>query len=529
MISGLNSTFKWTLRVMALLAFAALASGEENDDLKALFSHAREVIGRNNLYYEKGCDSYLRRLNNPIEFDGIKFDGHVRDEELYELINRLNARMRAAGIRNRPKEGAVIDWLVIGAGMHGAIANASLTALPWEATSVTLERGDVVSKTWGRLLDSFFINSQEFADKSANSFPNCNIQMKDITALRFPKSLHMAALVTICMYLADRPILFNTPAHFEDTWITGEAAPARYKVLLPEGGYFYARDYILTPGMGEPNFYVFEDKETRELLQTLASSKNERLTGDVNSLDDVLALLTKAMDPRESELRRKLWEESRGKTYVIVGKGDGGKIGVEALLGLGPLGQILHPTAKIIWIGQPDSSGQAYMSHTWERYHAIAGELGHRVLAVQGEAVRVKFNGTSFDVICNNGNVFKGDGVVLAIGYTNVVPSILASVAGQGKLLLPGALDFERVRNTLRPDQFSYIGQQVIINHNGRLYRQGYVEGPATGGLATESELKHSLTHNPMSLELLGPPSALLPLQIGPLRGPSKPTSEPAH
>lgn len=428
---------------------------------------------------------------------------HFSDAVLEDIYNRTSRQLSENSLKLTqklnidPASGAV-DTLFVGGGLHGSIFSSSAAALYENPSLMVVEATSTVSSVFGPLRGTFRINSREEANRSANYYPSSPLAMRDLTKDMFATSLHMAILATAAQDTSNVPVLFNQKiVRLIDR--AGSGAAYRYLAITDTGLAIPANKIVFGTGLGQFR-NPFKDRESTEIVESEIQNFDafEQNLKGVMTGDQFLTIF--------GNRKRKSHDfqaETKGKMIVVVGPDDGGKIVNEALTS-----KLFSSDLKIGWVGQKASTGEGYRESTWFRYFDLGNYIGTTISPVPSHANWIKrLPDGRYQVYCGEtDSLIVADHVILATGYKENYSPVVQTLITDGKEhaiskvpVLPADPELAKA---------GAIGVQLAIS--GLPPQDIYVAGPAAGQLATESALKDSMTGNPVSVEVLGPRTALL-------------------
>ena len=411
------------------------------------------------------------------------------------LSDQLLARSQKLETQFR-KQAPFYPVVVVGAGLHTSIFSTQAAHIGKSSAVLAIETGSRVSKVFGDLAGSFKINSSERENRSSNIFPGAPLQMKDLTTQMFPNSVHIGLLGSVAQRASQVPVLFNnTVLSIQDLKSAGEKAPGRYLITTSQGLKIYADKVVLSTGLGTPSTKVL-DPSFQSVLNKYTDEhrKNPRKILPVMMVDSFLRTIAlNEFGPKVSALK-----EIKNKSIAVIGAGDGARIAVEAII------KEMHPSVRVLWMGQKAETPEQYKATTWERYYGIAPEMGKRI---QGgfvghvSAGRVLESG-KIELTYGEGKQVQADYVINATGYDSVIPQLVSKLS---KAVENPELSFESVQEKI-PELTSpttVIGKRLEVADLAG--QEIYIIGPAGGPFATPKELLMTATENPVSIEVLGP------------------------
>lgn len=419
-----------------------------------------------------------------------------------QMTNRLLEESRGLELYYRTNpEKAQVDTVVVGDGVHGSIFSSAAAEKAARPSLLVIEAGDVVSRVFGKMRGTFDLNSRELPDRSTNRYPASPVAMKDLTPAEFVSSLSMAAMATSAQYSSAVPVLFNNKVvDVVDSWSLGDSREKpRYLVRTSAGLAIRANKVVYATGLGDP-VVPLKDPASKAFLTEEMQKTDTRSAelNDVMNVDDFHAVVSRA-----KELGLDLGPKIKGKTHLVLGQGDGGKITIEEILKL-------DPEAKIIWVGQKAKTPDEYKASTWERYFRIASKIGTQIQTVGDYASTVerRVDGR-FVVTCEKIQaIVEGDMIYLATGYAKSYPQTLNNLKGP-RSLESSQWATQKILSPLENGQErTAIGVRLMTNPTDR--QDLFVVGPGAGQLATSKELEASVTENPVSIEVLGPRTAAM-------------------
>lgn len=476
--------------------------------------------------------------NAPLCSALFRASGATVTEPLFDEVARLNdtltARLREDSSKlqtqfKNTEEGPVIDTLVMGAGLHGSIFSASAKFANPNNSVLVLEGGDVISSVFGNLQRTFRINSPEPSGQSANQFPNSPLAMKDLTSDLFPNSLHMSTLATATQYAAGVPTLFKQKVVSVTDLKGHPQAKARYMIQTDRGLKAYANKLVIATGLGTTTLPIKDVASLEMLKKEMAQTHPEtgRL-GRVMTVDDFLTIVSSGIRNKKD-----FYRETDGKVFAVIGQGDGGKIAIEAITNTCPsiceaakaTGRpVFADTLKVTWVGQRAQTPAEYRDSTWERYYDIAEQFGTKIRPIPDYASSVrKLPDGRYEIFCEKTNTLViADYLVFATGYRHQYLETLAHLLGS-RALSPQEFELRPITAQIMPTgPETVVGKRIGIV-GAPVEQDIYVVGPAAGPLASEGELKTSITENPVSVEVLGPrTAAVAKMIVKPLAGSSR-------
>lgn len=386
--------------------------------------------------------------------------------------------------------------VVVGAGLHTSIFSTEAARIGKASSVLAIETGSRVSKVFGDLAGSFRINSSERENRSSNVFPGSPLQMKDFTTQTFPNSVHMGLMGSVAQRASQVPVLLNnTVLAIQDLKSAGEQGPGRYLITTSQGLTIYADKVVLSTGLGTPSTKVLDPS-----FQTLLSKYTNEHREDPRKILPVMMvdsfLRTIALNEVGPAVRA--LKEIKNKSIAVIGAGDGARIAVEAII------KDMHPSVRVLWLGQKAETPEQYKATTWERYYDIAPEMGKRI---QGgfighvSAGRLLENG-KVELTYGEGKQVNADYVINATGYDNVIPHLVSQLSKPAESQV---LVYEPIQEKIPEltSRTTVIGKRLEVEDLPG--QEIYIIGPAGGPFATPKELLMTATENPVSIEVLGP------------------------
>jgi hypothetical protein len=287
--------------------------------------------------------------------------------------------------------------------------------------------------------------------------------------------------------------------------------PARYRIETESGAMVYAETLVLAPGFGKER-YPFKDPEFLRLIR----EEEKKPLPKLQSGDALLARANRISEEGKNPLDAIPVDE-----VFVVGEGHGGNIVVEFLRGLAPKAAYGdHPVRpkRVVWIGQKSKNGTEFKQKVrdefdapkWTRYDELGDELdrgGIESLAVRlsgGRKIALPdgTGGYELELLHPDGTATKriARAVVFSTGYESTLGPLLKTLAEDFELRpVMGRIDSDSFRDV------TAIGKQVFSGAEGAKKAHAiYVSGPAAAPLATPQELAESITHNPVSINVLG-------------------------
>lgn len=386
--------------------------------------------------------------------------------------------------------------VVVGAGLHTSIFSTQAARIGKASSVLAIETGSRVSKVFGDLAGSFRINSSERENRSSNIFPGSPLQMKDFTTQTFPNSVHMGLMGSVAQRASQVPVLLNnTVLAIQDLKSAGEPGPGRYLITTSQGLSIYADKVVLSTGLGAPSTKVL-DPSFQSLLSKYTNEHREdpRKILPVMMVDSFLRTIAlNEVGPAVRALK-----EIKNKSIAVIGAGDGARIAVEAIM------KDMHPSVRVLWLGQKAETPEQYKATTWERYYDIASEMGKRI---QGgfighvSAGRLLENG-KVELTYGEGKQVNADYVINATGYDNVIPQLVSQLSKPAESQV---LVYEPIQEKIPEltSRTTVIGKRLEVEDLPG--QEIYIIGPAGGPFATPKELLMTATENPVSIEVLGP------------------------
>lgn len=427
-----------------------------------------------------------------------------------DIDKRSRALVRMLDRAPGDKELRTFDTVIVGGGPQSAAAASNLDGT---RTLVINDREDM--GVFSRFGDMFYINSGEFPGKrSPNKLPGARVQVEDLANRSYPSGRVIGNTTEVNLAMSDADFLLGETVSSVTKAPSG--SPAKWAIQTSKGRTFYADNVITATGLGARKFPV-NDSATLALVEKEYQSGQPR----IRFIDDFMGDNQKIAHTGENPINN-----YSGKRVAFIGKGDGGAIGAESVLGHGPPAGYAYQAEKIEakslpkvvhWFGQDAKSGAQYKKQTWERYWDLADEIDSgKINPIPNKVQRIveikegKDKG-AFQVFYGPGEKdFEiADEVVFAAGYDNTTaPKVLSGVTADGKT---DSLKLEMVRGLPDSNQFKdevNVAKQVMIDGKPQSL---YVAGPATGGLNTPLEAGGI---NSPRIEVMGTRTAELARQI---------------
>ncbi len=366
--------------------------------------------------------------------------------DMHARSNELGALIRKSGTT------AVWDTVFVGAGVHTSAAANALGLEDPSHTMLVIESGDVVSSNFASLGETISINSGNRRESNTgiqhrpvgNDNPAIGpIGVPDLSGDAWPAADTLSDAATVSLHTSGADVLMGSRVAHVTERGAGDAWPARYKIEMRGGMTVYAASVVVGSGLGKPSIKVTTGAD-------LIAHESAKV--DLKRPDDVPGILyySQAMAlANQSDAGRDAYRAARpgGKPprVAVIGGGDSGKTFVEYLHGLAPSGAYDGPEmldrAQRGPVGDVDfvvgASGpvdrKSFEAENPGRYARVGVSIGQgKTNLIAKRFVGVKRAGKRFRVMYDDGSSQLYDKVVLATGFDNVAPDILAPVLPAG-------------------------------------------------------------------------------------------------
>lgn len=335
----------------------------------------------------------------------------------------------------------VYDYITVGGGVHAGVFNNAISLNNNKLKGLSVEREDLVASNFAT--DYFKINSTSRQDivgqKARPGVGNLNrllggpVQVPDISTNKYPSGRAISDATLFNFIAQDNDILFKHQiVSVSDSFLDGEAAPARYKILLKdEKGkekYIYANKIVNTVGLGKENF-DFLDKKSRKFVKS--EIKKIPRDGKFEDIErDLPKVLTFNAARKLATLSPTPFRPYSGEEVMVVGDGDSGRVAIEWLIREGQddfYGKDVTQagTVKgIVWGGARQEDCEDYIINNRVRYASIAAvyknetlnPLNARITEIKElENGKIKVTSVSRETGVTNTSIV--DRVILAAGF----------------------------------------------------------------------------------------------------------------
>ena len=287
-----------------------------------------------NIPLDQALESFRRETLPRLKSD------YEREGFALEMESYLRARSATTKIKLRDGQ-SNYDVVIIGAGVHGVIAAATVAKTNPNLSVLLVERSDTAASNFRYARDMFRINSSNRASSekrkplpgegNINELPNLPIQVSDLTAEKYPSAndLSIAVLAGLYGIMKTYPnfdVAMNTEvksAIKAGAKVVGFKLESRDGLATMKVG---ATKSIVTTGLGKPKA-VFPIKVSASTRAALKDLDNSSEFPKVVSFEDAFRILSQKANPLKF---------FAGKKIGIVGSGDSANVFIEFLLGYAP-------------------------------------------------------------------------------------------------------------------------------------------------------------------------------------------------
>lgn len=376
------------------------------------------------------------------------------------------------------------DTIVVGGGPQGVTMAANLKG----TRTLMINAGDRAG-TFADFGDTFVVNSNEtFGQASTNIIPGgaANAQVRNLAKVTpgagdvYVTGRTIGDATDLQLALTDAEVLTKTPAA-EPVF---DKKLGLWKVETNEGP-FYARNVARGTGLGEEKFTFAPDDKTS---WGIVAAEKKAGTHRVEFINHFMKRMQLASEEGVNPLAK-----LPGKSYVVVGGGDGGAIVAKYLTGLGPPegygGRALQAgegQKKVFWFGQKSADRAAYEQSTWGPYLDLGPKFddgGVRPVNAHMKKVErttgAEAGQGAFRFYYGDGpkDYVVADGMISAAGYDNsATKSFWSRIAGRDAKVETFMIEGKANQG--------FIAKGVKVN--GVEQKGLYEFGPATGGLETK-------------------------------------------
>ena len=412
-------------------------------------------------------------------------------DDLMKSINYDAAQNRKQIIA---KGRAKFDVVIVGNGVHGTIAALNLP--PWLSVLV-IDAGHRPGETFAKFRTSFPINSPELENTTANLFPNGAVQVKELSTERFVKPETLGNTILYNYYASNVSSLLDVSLQAKDVSFIERANGKIGSVIrLNLDGkpveVQVNKQLLFSTGLGVPEA-KFTDANTLNLIAREGSKPFSEK--GIILFDDAMV-----EDGRLKNMQSSLHELYPDEEVAVVGSGDSANGLVEELLRDGG-------PKRIHWVRQKATTTEEFNKANKARYHTTLGPRindpkfvmnpNHCTEIIEYPAVDGKKRFGLTTTSENGGQQTRMvNHVFITTGYENI---LYKDLSGSGYELVDvhGAVDG--------------IGPDTVLSK--RLTRNGkalpaQMIGPGGGKLATEDEIKQTITRNAVSINVTGPRTA---------------------
>lgn len=456
------------------------------------------------------------------------------------LGNDMLKALRAQKDTRKPVEDGPdrnFDVAIIGAGVHGAIFARNFSLKHPKKKIIIIDDSDMPAEQFHNY--GFFINSPEnFTDPdrdvrlkaSTNIFPGMPIQLNDLypspksvspSMDKFAPAMGIWAETLFTSYFSNADFLLNTR-------VKSISHPnSEFYALDMNGDQIFAKKIIIGTGLGQAKWLPMKEEDKQMEIDLLAKCMRDTdcQLPQVFRSEDLFALAYDWENKKDYFLMNKLV----GKDVAVIGRGDGGKIAIEYLIGQAPkisygnvtADSMTHDVASLTWVNMPHATYAGFIADpsTKLRYKVISYEalFNKDLLKFDGSAfdpakkINVQFipqKAMMLDVDKNTHKVSVVyddlskspplDHVIVAIGYRNEIVQKLKSLG----LAHSGLEDFSNITESfpqgspqqplgrkLKGEEVYFIGTVAQINDI----------------FPSKEQLQSSKTKNSHSINVLGP------------------------
>lgn len=442
----------------------------------------------------------------------LRISGPAKDDMRRTLAAELQKRIKAQSddtrtalrARSQASVKTIYDVVVVGAGIHSAIFNATVTKSYPEARVLTIEASDTLVKVFNGCGPMFRINSPELGTATANLISDAPVQLAQLTDAKFATAEMLGHVALFALYNSSTGFLLDTRVE------AIEPAGDTYALRLGDGLLVHARHVVVATGLGAPDLKT-DDRATYQIVkdETSAACTIGETVPDIQFFDDAVHKAKLTLDLGLSPL-----EAYSGKRVMVVGAGDAGNVWVEFLLGKAPAEVYSRQKksadpAKTIWLGQKSLDIDDFKKANKPRYHEPLKDLyaDDRIEMTPAKLATIRYAAGEdakkgrFAVTASSGDrteTFFADKLILATGYKNLAPQLVSRCGAEPQLVpFKGSAEGIGESTALALQVRTSAGPQRV-----------WIIGPAAAPLASDDELKATITKNHHSINVLGPRSA---------------------
>ena len=427
-----------------------------------------------------------------------------RESFALEMESYLRARSATTKIKLRDNK-SKYDVVIIGTGVHGVIAAATVAKNNPNLSVLLIERSDTAASNFRYARDMFRINSSNRASSekrkplpgegNINELPNLPIQVSDLTAEKYPSANDLSIAVLSGLYgvmktYSNFDIAMNTEVK---SAIKSGRKVVGYELASRDGAStmtVMATKSIVTTGLGKPKA-VFPIKVSAVTKAALKDSDNGSEFPKVVSFEDAFRILSQKTNPLKF---------FKGKKIGIVGSGDSANVFIEFLLGYAP--KKAYGTAdaqnglakRITWFGQTAATCAEFIETARSRY----AQIGTGFRSSSPDRTPILRNGEKISrvdedkngelkVTTVDGDAKDVDILIVAAGYERNVRDIIGLKGRTDDEVFAANFGYIEAKTSVSKDR---VRVGVALNDGSTVEQSSFVvTGPAAGKLPLDSEL----------------------------------------
>ena len=362
------------------------------------------------------------------------------------MIDRSVKREGDALWKRMASETLYVPELVIGSGAHSANFCSTLATLRPDRLPLVVEQRPSLGGQFASPAGSAWSMNSRSRPLSADrrSRPGTGeglnslgayapVQEADLSGQSYAPQSAIGQAIRLSLFLSAHALTgirymgydINYEGSRKELGLRPEPVPkGRYLVTLQSVGTGEKRvlavdNLIHTGGLGKPSI-AFRDAKSRLAAQ---EEQTKLLSGETPRYLAFGDFMARLADPAVVFPLRGL------EKVIVVGKGDSGKVAVEALLGYSPAGgktvHTLDRVKEVVWLGQSSQTREQFLTCERPRYHLLATEFpgdgdtprASRITPIASRAARFVVEGDKAVIFTPDGTRYDADLVVDCTGF----------------------------------------------------------------------------------------------------------------
>ena len=308
-----------------------------------------------------------------------------------QMITEASEKLKAK-ILDPKSEALSVPEIVVGMGPQGAAYLQEKTQAAPNEKVLVVDSAEKPGGTFGRVGSAFALNSTNRKYEGERAVPGRGdlnnvhdiVGLPDYKGKRWTEAGGLGEVSSVGVYASNGAPLTQTEVISVQENTSGNLL-GKYKVTMEDKVSkqkfdVYTDKVTFTTGIGKPR--AFGDDATKELIEN--ETKNAQRSNRIARIESFSDFANRIGNPDNREPIRDL----NGKTVMIVGKGDSGRVVAEFLTGLAPekayksdVAQVGRPE-KIYWFLGLEGERKCadYIAQTRARYSQIAQAINSGVL-----------------------------------------------------------------------------------------------------------------------------------------------------